>query len=188
MRQRNGVAGLFKKNKAETFHGPGSSPLSARLRSRATRVRTRCKQKDCHCHRLRRGAPFRASRSTAKDGVVDRGARARKVPKHLVVVGAGVIGLELGSVWRRLGAQGDGGGIPRRRAARHGWRSAPPGAASVRETGHGIQAVVEGDGGRHVGEEVEATSSRPKAALPKRSRPTSFSSPSAACLTPTASG
>ncbi|MFK5073472.1 NAD-binding protein, partial [Klebsiella pneumoniae] len=27
------------------------------------------------------------------------------VPKHLVVVGAGVIGLELGSVWRRLGAQ-----------------------------------------------------------------------------------
>lgn len=27
------------------------------------------------------------------------------VPKHLVVVGAGAIGLELGSVWRRLGAQ-----------------------------------------------------------------------------------
>ena len=28
-----------------------------------------------------------------------------QVPKHLLVVGAGVIGLELGSVWRRLGAQ-----------------------------------------------------------------------------------
>ncbi len=28
-----------------------------------------------------------------------------KVPKHLVVVGAGVIGLELGSVWARLGAK-----------------------------------------------------------------------------------
>lgn len=28
-----------------------------------------------------------------------------EVPKHLVVIGAGVIGLELGSVWRRLGAQ-----------------------------------------------------------------------------------
>ncbi|UDF03680.1 dihydrolipoyl dehydrogenase [Asticcacaulis sp. AND118] len=27
------------------------------------------------------------------------------VPKHLVVVGAGIIGLELGSVWRRLGAK-----------------------------------------------------------------------------------
>jgi dihydrolipoamide dehydrogenase len=28
-----------------------------------------------------------------------------QVPKHLVVIGAGVIGLELGSVWRRLGAR-----------------------------------------------------------------------------------
>ena len=28
-----------------------------------------------------------------------------EVPKHLVVIGAGIIGLELGSVWRRLGAQ-----------------------------------------------------------------------------------
>jgi dihydrolipoamide dehydrogenase len=28
-----------------------------------------------------------------------------KVPKHLVVIGGGVIGLELGSVWRRLGAR-----------------------------------------------------------------------------------
>ena len=28
-----------------------------------------------------------------------------KVPQHLVVIGGGVIGLELGSVWRRLGAQ-----------------------------------------------------------------------------------
>ena len=27
------------------------------------------------------------------------------VPKHLIVIGAGVIGLELGSVWRRLGAE-----------------------------------------------------------------------------------
>jgi dihydrolipoamide dehydrogenase len=29
----------------------------------------------------------------------------KKVPKHLVVIGAGVIGLELGSVWKRLGAE-----------------------------------------------------------------------------------
>jgi dihydrolipoamide dehydrogenase len=28
-----------------------------------------------------------------------------KVPDHLVIIGAGIIGLELGSVWRRLGAQ-----------------------------------------------------------------------------------
>src|SRR3546814_13157126 len=28
-----------------------------------------------------------------------------KVPEHMVVIGGGVIGLELGSVWRRLGAK-----------------------------------------------------------------------------------
>jgi dihydrolipoamide dehydrogenase len=28
-----------------------------------------------------------------------------EVPEHLVVIGAGVIGLELGTVWRRLGAK-----------------------------------------------------------------------------------
>ncbi len=38
--------------------------------------------------------------------VTSTGALAlERVPGHLVVVGAGVIGLELGSVWRRLGAQ-----------------------------------------------------------------------------------
>src|SRR4029078_3531873 len=29
-----------------------------------------------------------------------------KVPSHLIVIGGGIIGLELGSVWKRLGAQG----------------------------------------------------------------------------------
>lgn len=43
----------------------------------------------------------------AKGIVVDStGALAlEKVPGHMVVIGGGVIGLELGSVWRRLGAQ-----------------------------------------------------------------------------------
>ncbi|MEZ5736277.1 MAG: dihydrolipoyl dehydrogenase [Novosphingobium sp.] len=42
-----------------------------------------------------------------KGVIVDStGALALKaVPKHLVVIGGGVIGLELGSVWRRLGAK-----------------------------------------------------------------------------------
>lgn len=38
--------------------------------------------------------------------VTSTGALALKsVPKHMIVIGAGVIGLELGSVWRRLGAE-----------------------------------------------------------------------------------
>lgn len=42
-----------------------------------------------------------------KDRIVDStGALAfAEVPKHLIVIGAGVIGMELGSVWRRLGAK-----------------------------------------------------------------------------------
>ncbi len=35
----------------------------------------------------------------------DGALRIPEVPKHLVVIGGGVIGLELGSVWRRLGAK-----------------------------------------------------------------------------------
>ena len=43
----------------------------------------------------------------AKGVIVDStgGLALGKVPKHLVVIGGGVIGLELGSVWRRLGAK-----------------------------------------------------------------------------------
>src|ERR1700688_3730532 len=36
------------------------------------------------------------------------GLELDKVPGHLVVIGGGYIGLELGSVWRRLGAEGRG--------------------------------------------------------------------------------
>ena len=48
-----------------------------------------------------------AAIDNAKGIVVDStGALAlEKVPEHLVVIGGGVIGLELGSVWRRLGAK-----------------------------------------------------------------------------------
>ncbi|HNM99335.1 MAG TPA: dihydrolipoyl dehydrogenase [Turneriella sp.] len=35
----------------------------------------------------------------------DHAIALTKVPKHMVVIGAGVIGLELGSVWRRLGSK-----------------------------------------------------------------------------------
>ncbi|MCB1177744.1 MAG: dihydrolipoyl dehydrogenase [Leptospiraceae bacterium] len=35
----------------------------------------------------------------------DHAINLPKVPKHLIIIGAGVIGLELGSVWSRLGAE-----------------------------------------------------------------------------------
>jgi dihydrolipoamide dehydrogenase len=43
---------------------------------------------------------FDEERVVSNDGAL----RLKEVPKHLIVIGGGVIGLELGSVWRRLGA------------------------------------------------------------------------------------
>ncbi|HEX6252537.1 MAG TPA: dihydrolipoyl dehydrogenase [Gemmatimonadaceae bacterium] len=44
---------------------------------------------------------FDEERILSNDGAL----RIPRVPEHLVVIGGGVIGLELGSVWRRLGAK-----------------------------------------------------------------------------------
>ena len=103
-----GVEFLLKKNKVDTF-------LRRRPHRRARQGRgQRRRRQDAdagneihrHRHRLRRGAPARASTST-RSASSRRPARWRstEVPEHLLVVGAGVIGLELGSVWRRLGAK-----------------------------------------------------------------------------------
>jgi dihydrolipoamide dehydrogenase len=47
------------------------------------------------------GAPFDGKRVISSTEALS----LPKVPQHLIVIGAGVIGLELGSVWLRLGAQ-----------------------------------------------------------------------------------
>jgi dihydrolipoamide dehydrogenase len=47
------------------------------------------------------GVAFEAGKVVDSTGALSLSA----VPKHLIVVGAGIIGLELGSVWRRLGAE-----------------------------------------------------------------------------------
>jgi dihydrolipoamide dehydrogenase len=57
-------------------------------------------------HRLQRpclacGTPFDEERILSNDGALRLGA----VPKKLGLIGSGVIGLEMGSVWRRLGAE-----------------------------------------------------------------------------------
>ena len=70
------------------------------------------------------------------------------VPKRLVVIGAGVIGLELGSVWRRLGSEVIVVEYPRPHPARHGrgGRQAVP--AHPQQAGLRLQAVLEGHQGR----------------------------------------
>jgi dihydrolipoamide dehydrogenase len=103
----NGVAFLLKKNKIEPFHGTASIPAAGKVVVTA---------EDGKTQELATKAIVIAtgSESTNLPGVsVDEkvvvtstGAlELTAVPKELVVVGAGVIGLEIGSVWSRLGAK-----------------------------------------------------------------------------------
>ena len=102
----DGVAYLFKKNKVAFFHGRGSfvkagpegceiavsgETLSARNVIIATGSSPRTLS----------GAAFDEKLILSNDGAL----AIPEVPKRLGVIGAGVIGLEMGSVWRRLGSE-----------------------------------------------------------------------------------
>jgi dihydrolipoamide dehydrogenase len=103
----DGVRGLFRKNRVETIFGTGrvSSPNSVAV----ALTEGGSAQLDAGHILLATGSEPAALPFLPFDGrtVVDStGALSfEKVPDHLVVVGAGYIGLELGSVWNRLGAK-----------------------------------------------------------------------------------
>jgi dihydrolipoamide dehydrogenase len=113
VKQNNdGILYLFKKNKVTFFHGTGSfasrtddgievqvadaggKPAEA-LVGRHVIVATGSDP------RALPGAPFDETRVLSNDGALS----IADVPARLGVIGAGVIGLEMGSVWRRLGAE-----------------------------------------------------------------------------------
>jgi len=100
-----GVAGLFKKNKVTRYHGHGkivgpgrvvvSGADSVELEAKHVIIATGSKV-----------APLRGVELDGdRIGTSTEALSYPEVPKHLVVIGAGYIGLELGSVWRRLGAK-----------------------------------------------------------------------------------
>ncbi|MBO0661707.1 dihydrolipoyl dehydrogenase [Jiella sp. MQZ9-1] len=98
-----GIEFLFKKNNVERLQGwaqfEDSHTISVAGRRHTAKSIIIATGSD--------PSPFRAVEINNDDGVVvdSTGALALKsVPKSLVVVGGGVIGLELGSVWGRLGA------------------------------------------------------------------------------------
>ncbi|HUR27244.1 MAG TPA: NAD(P)/FAD-dependent oxidoreductase, partial [Planctomycetota bacterium] len=101
-----GVAGLFKKNKVTRYEGTGKL-VRAGLVSVATAQGE--VQLECEHVILATGSVSATLKGVEVD--LDRIATSTEalswpaVPKHLVVIGAGVIGLELGSVWARLGAR-----------------------------------------------------------------------------------
>ena len=97
-----GVAGLFKKNGVEWVRGVGRLAGARRvavgdrvLETRHVLIATGSEPAPL------RGLPFDGERIVSSTEAL---ALAR-VPGRLLVVGAGAVGLELGSVWSRLGAQ-----------------------------------------------------------------------------------
>jgi dihydrolipoyl dehydrogenase len=108
----NGVAFLFKKNKIDGFRGLGriDGPGKVSVTGPDGAVQT-LETRNIVIATGSAVAPLRDASGAEipvdeKTVVSSTGALAlEKVPQRLVVIGAGVIGLELGSVWRRLGAQ-----------------------------------------------------------------------------------
>lgn len=110
VKQNNdGILYLFKKNKVTFFHGRGSfvkaveggyeiavaGAAGESIVAKHVIVATGSNARELP------GAPFDEELILSNDGAL----RIPSVPKKLGVVGSGVIGLEMGSVWRRLGAE-----------------------------------------------------------------------------------
>jgi len=110
VRQNNdGILYLFKKNKVAFFHGRGGFAgrsdagyeIAVAGASPETLIAKHVIVATGSSARPLPGAPFDEKQILSNDGALAIPA----VPKRLGVVGAGVIGLEMGSVWRRLGAE-----------------------------------------------------------------------------------
>src|SRR3954470_14135647 len=98
----DGVAYLFKKNKVAFFHGRGSFGKSSSeiLVGKETLNAKNVIIATGSSPRALPGADFDEKLILSNTGAL----AIPDVPKRLGVIGAGVIGLEMGSVWRRLGA------------------------------------------------------------------------------------
>ena len=109
VKQNNdGVLYLFKKNKVSFFHGRGSFAAATEA-GYDIKVAGASEEVISGKHiiiatgstaRQLPGTPFDEVDILSNDGAL----RMTMVPKKLGLIGAGVIGLEMGSVWRRLGA------------------------------------------------------------------------------------
>jgi dihydrolipoamide dehydrogenase len=102
-----GVDFLFKKNKIDTHEGFGRIVAPGKVEVKAADGKTTVLEtKSIVIATGSDVAKLRGIDIDEKRIVSSTGALTLpEVPKHLLVIGAGVIGLELGSVWRRLGAQ-----------------------------------------------------------------------------------
>ena len=101
-----GVAFLFKKNKISRYRGHGRITGPGRVVVEGADAN----ELDAKHVLIATGssvAPLRGvwSSTAIASAAAPKVYPSREVPKHLVVIGAGYIGLELGSVWNSLGAK-----------------------------------------------------------------------------------
>src|SRR5258708_4130055 len=102
-----GVAFLFKKNKIDPYIGHGKIIAPGKIEVKGTDGKTQIVETrniviatGSDVARLK-GIDIDEKRIVSSTGALS----LDKVPGKLLIVGAGVIGLELGSVWHRLGSQ-----------------------------------------------------------------------------------
>ena len=183
----DGVAYLLKKNKIDAFHGTGRivgagkvqvTPAEGEAQTIETKNIVIATGSDV--------AQLPGIEIDEKTIVSSTGAlELETVPKKMVVIGAGVIGLELGSVWRRLGSEvlvvefldriipGMDGEV-----ARQFQRISA-------EAGYDVQARLERSRrSPRAAAGMSSRSNRRPAVRPRRSRPMSCSSRSVGCPTP----
>jgi dihydrolipoamide dehydrogenase len=102
-----GVAFLFKKNKIDTYQGtgrivaPGKVEVAPEKGDKQTVEARNIVIATGSAVATLPGIEIDEKHVLSSTGALE----LAKVPGHLLVIGAGVIGLELGSVWRRLGAR-----------------------------------------------------------------------------------
>ncbi|NDP37768.1 MAG: dihydrolipoyl dehydrogenase [Rhodoferax sp.] len=110
VKQNNdGILYLFKKNKVSFFHGrasfekavDGGYEIKVAGAAEETLVGQHVIVATGSTARALPGAPFDETQILSNDGALAMTA----VPKKLGLIGSGVIGLEMGSVWRRLGSE-----------------------------------------------------------------------------------
>ncbi len=102
-----GVAYLLKKNKVDSFLGKGTivAKDTVRITGAGGKIQD-VKTKNIIIATGSDVMPLPGVEIDEKRIVSSTGALSlADVPKHMIVIGGGVIGLELGSVWRRLGAK-----------------------------------------------------------------------------------
>jgi dihydrolipoyl dehydrogenase len=103
----NGVAYLFKKNKIDWVSGEGRIAAPGRVSVKAPDGKESALETKAIV--IATGSDFARLKGVEIDEktiVSSTGALSLEAPpKNLLVVGAGIIGLELGSVWRRLGSE-----------------------------------------------------------------------------------